>query len=87
LILVNGGSSVAMLAFVGTLASKDQQTSQQIATLTHPLIGFASGVGLAVAAACLSYLVNSAIAELAQRRMLNSSRSEHWRWVVAALRG
>jgi hypothetical protein len=86
LILINGGSSVAMLAFIGTLALKDQQTSQQIAILARPLIGFASGVGLAVAAACSSYLVNSTLAELARTRMLDSSRSVRWRWVVEGLR-
>ncbi|MGY4501991.1 hypothetical protein ACVWYH_005948 [Bradyrhizobium sp. GM24.11] len=64
LTLINGGSSVAMLAFLGTMASKDQYTSQQLTMLARPLIWFASGVGLAVAGACFSYLTNSSIASL-----------------------
>jgi hypothetical protein len=62
LILVNGGSSVAMLAFLGTMASKDHFNLQQITTLARPLIWFASGVGLGVASSCFSWFANFAIA-------------------------
>lgn len=68
LILINGGSSVAMLAFLGTLAARGQQSPQEIAMLASPLIWFAFGVGLAVIAACFSYFTNSAIASLSLSR-------------------
>ncbi|WLB57473.1 hypothetical protein [Bradyrhizobium japonicum] len=68
LILINGGSSVAMLAFLGTLATRGQQSTQEIALLAHPLIWFALGVGLAVVAACFSYFTDSAIASLSLSR-------------------
>jgi hypothetical protein len=57
----NGGSSVAMLAFIGALASKDQLAAQQVNLLAKPLIWFASGVVAAVLCACLAYLTNLAI--------------------------
>jgi hypothetical protein len=93
LTLINGGSSVAMLAFVGTLASKDQYTSEQLALVAAPLIWFATGVGLAVAAACLSYFSNRAIAELSLTRVktwqdpfvTDGERSKRWRAIQAVL--
>jgi hypothetical protein len=94
LILINGGSSVAMLAFIGTLASKDQHTSQQIATLARPLVWFASGVGLAVVAACFSYFTNISIARLSRSRLRtwehpyleDGNRSRRWGIIVEVLR-
>jgi hypothetical protein len=90
LILINGGSSVAMLAFVGTLASKDHTTPQQIAMIASPLIWFAFGVGLAVVAACFSYLTNSAITKLSLTRertwqhpyVKDGARSGRWQLIV-----
>src|SRR6266446_6671491 len=35
-ILINGGSSIAMLAFIGTLASKDLLSSAQLSQITSP---------------------------------------------------
>jgi hypothetical protein len=69
LILINGGSSVAMLAFVGALASKDQYTSEQLRVLANPLIYFASGVGLAGLASIMAYLSNRAIAAVSLSRL------------------
>ena len=46
-LLVNGGSSVAMLAFIGTLVSRDYLSPTQIAEITKPLVWFAWGVGAA----------------------------------------
>lgn len=63
-ILMNGGSSVAMLAFIGTLASKDQLVAQQITLLAKPMICFASGVVAAVVCACFAYLTNIAVARV-----------------------
>ncbi len=95
LTLINGGSSVAMLAFVGTLASKDQYTSEQLALVASPLIWFAIGVGLAVAAACLSYFSNRAIAALSLTRVrtwqhpyiADGERSKGWRVIQTVLVG
>jgi hypothetical protein len=94
LILINGGSSVAMLAFVGTLASKDHTTPQQIAMMASPLIWFAFGVVLAVVAACFAYLTNNAISKLSLTRerkwqhpfVIDGARSGRWKWIVELTR-
>jgi hypothetical protein len=94
LTLINGRSSVAMLAFVGTLASKDQYSSQQIAIIARPLVWFASGVGLAVVAACLSYFTNSAITRLSRSRartwqhpyLQDGESSRRWGVIVEVFR-
>jgi hypothetical protein len=93
LTLINGGSSVAMLAFVGTMASKDQFAAQQIATLARPLIWFAFGVGFSVASAGLTYFANRAIAVLSHTHartwqfpyIVAGEKSKRWRLIVGAL--
>jgi hypothetical protein len=93
LTLINGGSSVAMLAFIGTLASRGQYTSQQLSLISSPLIWFAAGVGLGVAASCLSYFSNRAIAQLSYTRLrtwqhpyiVGGPKTKRWAIIQATL--
>ena len=57
-ILINGGSSVAMLAFIGTIASKHLLTSGQLAVITSPLLYFGFGVATAVVGSAMAYFTN-----------------------------
>jgi hypothetical protein len=67
-VLINGGSSVAMLAFIGTLVSRDYLSPAQMAEISKPLIWFASGVGAAMFAAAAAYFTNLGIAGTSLRR-------------------
>lgn len=67
-ILINGGSSVAMLAFIGTLASKDVLSPVHLAEITRPLIWFGAGVALAAVGAAAAYFTNLMIAETSNRK-------------------
>jgi len=64
LLLINGGSCVAMLAFIGTLATKDRVPSE----MAPPLISFAVGAGLAVFAGAASYFTNLCISGSSTRK-------------------
>lgn len=68
MILINGGSSVAMLAFIGTLASKDLLTPAQLSQFTAPLHCFGYGVAAAVIAATAAYFTNLMIAGSSNRK-------------------
>jgi hypothetical protein len=58
-LLINGGAAVAILAFMGTVISKDAATSHKVIVEVAPgLNRFASGVVAAVAAIGLTYVVN-----------------------------
>ena len=63
LLLINGGASVALLAFVGAVESGNSEINS--AVLVEPIWRFALGVGLAVLTAILAYLVNLLDAEMA----------------------
>jgi hypothetical protein len=78
-LLINGGAAVSVLAFIGSLASKDVIGGPQIAAITDSLISFAAGVVTAVAGMALSYLVNYLTAEQA------GSLAHTWEhpWIVA----
>src|SRR5262249_23069507 len=87
MILVNGGSSVAMLAFIGTLASKDLLSPAQLSQITSPLFCFGYGVASAVIAGAAAYLANLMIAgssNLKRREyeepFLRSTPSSKRRW-------
>lgn len=54
LMLVNGGSCIAILTFIGTLATKHRPVSE----FAHPLIAFALGAGSSVVAGAIAYFVN-----------------------------
>lgn len=56
LLLINGGASVALLAFVGAVESGNSAINSDV--LVEPIWRFAVGVGLAVLTAIFAYLVN-----------------------------
>jgi hypothetical protein len=66
-ILINGGSSVAMLAFIGTLASKELLPASQLSQITGPLFWFGAGVASAVFGSAAAYFTNLMIAGSANR--------------------
>ena len=94
-LLVNGGSSVAMLAFLGTLVSQHFLSAVQLAAAIRPLMYFGSGVAAAIIASAGAYFTNPMIAGSSNRKERNyevpfvrettSSRrhawwGECWRW-------
>lgn len=68
MILINGGSSVAMLAFIGTMASKSLLSTEQLGQISEPLICFASGLVAAMIATAASYFTNLMIASNSSRK-------------------
>jgi hypothetical protein len=61
-ILINGGGSVTMLAFIGTLASKDLLPASQLSQITVPLFWFGGGVASGMLGAAAAYFTNLMIA-------------------------
>jgi hypothetical protein len=58
-LLINGGASVAMLAFIGGLVSNGKVlVGSQLATLAAPLVWFAIGVAFAGLATAFAYFTN-----------------------------
>jgi hypothetical protein len=66
--LVNGGSCVAMLTFVGALASGKIVTPSDIVHVAAPLFWFASGLGCALLASFCAYFTNLDIATSVSRK-------------------
>lgn len=64
MVLVNGGAVVALLAFVGAIASKDFGYVPKVDDLVTPIWWFALGVGLSSILAALAYLVNMLDADI-----------------------
>ncbi len=59
LLLINGGSDVALLAFVGSISSSDSvDFSKVIFALSEPLLLFGWGVALSVIAMMFAYFTN-----------------------------
>jgi hypothetical protein len=77
-LLINGGAAVSVLAFIGSLASKDVIGVSQLASVANSLILFALGVVAAVVGMALSYVVNYLTAEGAG----SSKRIWEYPWVV-----
>jgi hypothetical protein len=71
-ILINGGACVAIMAFVGALASQGRIGTAQLTDVASCMVDFASGVAFGGAAAGASYLTNYCIAGL------SASRTRHW---------
>ena len=67
-LLINGGSSVAMLAFIGTLVSRDVRSAAQLTTITKPLLCFGCGVAASVLAAAAAYFTNLGIGGSSSRK-------------------
>jgi hypothetical protein len=57
-LLINGGAAVSVLAFAGSLASKDRVTTDQLSAVAEGLLWFAWGVGSSALTSFLSYLTN-----------------------------
>jgi hypothetical protein len=57
-LLINGGAAVSVLAFIGSLATKELITVGQLASVADSLLIFAIGVATAVAGMGLSYLTH-----------------------------
>jgi hypothetical protein len=66
--LINGGSSVAMLAFIGTLVSQHVLSAEQLVNVTKPLLYFGAGVAASMFASAASYFTNLMIAGSSNRR-------------------
>lgn len=88
-LLINGGSSVAMLAFIGTIASKDVFAPSHLMQIAKPLIVFGAGVALSVVGAACAYFCNLMIAGSASRKTRHyeepflrptPSSRRHWLW-------
>jgi hypothetical protein len=58
LVLINGGAAVAILAFLGAIASKDKIDLEQVSHVANTLRFYAVGVAFGVAAMALAYLTN-----------------------------
>lgn len=81
LFAVNGGAAVAMLGFVGAVASQGRVSSGVIKALSKPLESFATGVTVAVTVMLVAYAANGFFAaaasnELTERTM--KSRIQYW---------
>jgi hypothetical protein len=61
-LLVNGGSCVAVLTFLGTLASRDYLSAAQIGAMVSPIICFAAGLVAAMLCAATAYFTNICVA-------------------------
>jgi hypothetical protein len=88
-LLVNGGSSVAMLAFLGTLVSQHVLSSEQLGNAIRPLMYFGGGVGTAIIASATAYFTSLLIAGSSNRKERNydapfvrdtPSSRRHVRW-------
>jgi hypothetical protein len=89
MLLINGGAAVSVLAFVGSLASKDRQPADHLYAVAGSLVWFALGAASSGISAICSYLTN--ISYLIADKQLHSlsdppyiwptSKSKRWRLV------
>lgn len=70
-LLINGGSSVAMLAFIGTLVSRDVLSTAQLTEIVRPLLSFGCGVAASMFASAAAYFTNLSIAGSSNRQQRN----------------
>jgi|GEM_PF-2910535 len=70
-LLINGGSSVAMLAFLGTLVSQHVLSSGQLGNAIKPLMYFGGGVATAMIGSAGAYFTNLLIAGSSNRKERN----------------
>jgi len=69
--LINGGATVSLLAFVGALAGQGKVQFGQLAGFADSLTWFASGVALSAVMAAFAYFTNYCIAGSASRMLRN----------------
>jgi hypothetical protein len=65
LVVMNGGAAIAILTFLGGVASKEKIDFAKVGVVAGTLKWFAFGVALAVVAMALSYLTSFALAAIA----------------------
>ena len=68
-VFVNGGTAVALLAFLGTLAAKDKVTIAQLAAVASSLLWFVGGVATGLTGLLLAYFTNLNHANLASSQV------------------
>jgi hypothetical protein len=64
LIVINGGAAIAVLTFLGGVASKEKIDFEKVGNVAHTLRYFAVGVALALAGMAFSYLTNYFMASI-----------------------
>jgi hypothetical protein len=72
LVIINGGAAIAVLTFLGGVASKDKIDFVKVGVVADTLRWFALGVALAVFAMALSYFTHFAMASI------TSSQNRAW---------
>jgi hypothetical protein len=77
IILINGGAAVAILAFIGGLASQSRIQIDQLSNVANSLLIFAFGVFAAIVAMAFNYCV------LYSTAMHTQSFKKHSRWKTA----
>lgn len=73
LVLINGGAAVAILAFLGAVASKDKVDFDQVGRVAGTLRFYAIGVACAVAAMAFAYLANFSWSPSKQRGIVSTN--------------
>jgi hypothetical protein len=68
-LLVNGGAAVAILAFLGAIASRERITTSQLSGVASTIGWFAAGVALGVVALAFAYLTNLYMANTAASKI------------------
>jgi hypothetical protein len=71
LVIINGGAAIAVLTFLGGIASKDKVDFGQVGLVAGTIKWFAFGVALSVFGMALAYLTNYAIAGVANSLLNN----------------
>jgi hypothetical protein len=69
LIVINGGAAIAVLTFLGGVASKDKIDFANVAPVAMTIRYFAAGVALTLAAMAFSYLTNYLMAGVELSRL------------------
>jgi hypothetical protein len=88
-VTINGGAAVALLAFVGALATRTDIEAENLIDMASTLTIFAWGVATAVSGMILAYLTNGTAAESLRQHKRNwtlpyvtetPASTKHGRW-------